>query len=263
MTLTGVWKNRYGSVMDLAHDARTGGVLGIYSSSTGSTGRYYVYGWAAKQPPLPTLGAATCLCIYWRSISGGEPDPSWHWVSGLGGQLSVTDRGEQTLSLMHAMIATDTFPGVAEPGIYLDKLLYSRVDVPSSLQTMPDHLNAIAEDALNGDWACCDEPNVGMTLQVANSKFGITRGTLAIDGNKYEANGFTDTYAASASLKKQSFCLTSHDARCKALTLAGSLDFESGILEVTVFENSGTENENTYLTTTTRSLRFRLSRESN
>jgi saccharopepsin len=123
MSFTGQWENNYGSVMKLVQ-AVDGTISGSYSSTTGSSGTYYVLGYANPADPTAALGQAAALSIYWRPYAGaGQPDASWHWVSGLDGQMSIAKDGTVSLILLHALVATCDLTDVATTGTYLDKLV--------------------------------------------------------------------------------------------------------------------------------------------
>ena len=123
MSFTGKWINSYNSVMTLTQ-ALDGTISGSYSSITGSSGSYYVLGYANPADATPALGQAAALSIYWKSYAGGIGDPSWHWVSGLSGQMTLASDASPSLVLLHAMVATCDFPGLATAGTYPDKLVY-------------------------------------------------------------------------------------------------------------------------------------------
>lgn len=86
MSIAGVWVNAYGSKMDLGL-LNNNLVMGTYQSSTGSTGTYRVIGLQQTADPTPQTGQAVALAIEWHSVVAGPPDNSWHWVSGLSGEL--------------------------------------------------------------------------------------------------------------------------------------------------------------------------------
>src|SRR5690606_17229471 len=124
MSFTGVWENGYGSTMTL-HQAADGTINGNYQSSTGSTGTYHVSGFASTLEPSQAEGQAAALSIFWRPVDPEPADPSWHWVSGLGGQLTIED-GVPTICLLHALVATVAFTEQEIPaGTWLDKLIYT------------------------------------------------------------------------------------------------------------------------------------------
>jgi hypothetical protein len=55
MTLAGVWKNEYGSIMTLKL-AEPNMLTGTYQSSTGSSGTYRVIGYETDAEPTPNSG---------------------------------------------------------------------------------------------------------------------------------------------------------------------------------------------------------------
>ncbi len=261
MSLTGTWENSYGSIMTLHQSPTTGAILGNYKSSTGSTGTYYVVGFADPTDPTSERGQSAALSIYWRSIDGGTGDPSWHWVSGLSGQL-IPMNGVNTLYLMHAMVATDDFPDVASIGTYIDKLIY----VPASQDIgapRPQFTDApkddMTGDPIEGTWTCRQEPSLQLALQVADTPYGLVNGTLSNPSGVYNVTGFTDITAVSGGLQLQALSLSTFDSDGGSQTctaLAGSLDFATGALTLTVFRSQGTSDKTLYVQTTIQELSF-------
>lgn len=259
MSLTGVWQNSYGSVMSLTQ-RDDGFVSGQYSSSTGSTGTYYVLGWAAPGAPTAALGEAVSLTIFWRSIDPGTPDPSWHWVSGLGGQLQTGPDGP-TLTLLHALVATDDFPGLAPPGRYLDKLVY----LPKSGATIaaPVGLPAAASksdgDPLSGSWICEQDASVGLQLEVINLEYGVVSGSLNRAVGSLAVYGFTDSYAEQDGLPLEGVALAvAFDAASGvSQCLAGWREGATDRLLFTVFDSRGTASDAGYVQTAGSALSFR------
>ena len=249
MSLTGVWSNSYGSVMNLSQFA--GGLIaGTYSSSTGSTGKYYVAGMAGPSDPTPSLGQSAALSIYWRSYTGGQGDPSWHWVSGLSGQLN-TSGSQPTLYLMHAMVATDNFPNVANVGTYIDKLIYT----PKQGETDSSIKDALSEgangtDPISGVWVCNEEPGTIMQLSVSGPSTGYVTGDLACAAGRYVLVGFTDVDAQSGGIARQGLSVSVGvgDAGV-CMSMAGSLDFSTGVMTLTVYASRGTSADTIYTQT--------------
>ena len=259
MSLTGTWQNSYGSVMSLTQFA-DGLVSGQYSSSTGSTGRYWVVGCADTTEPTAAKGQAVSLTIFWRSIDPGTPDPSWHWVSGLGGQL-VIDNGVPSLILLHALVATDDFPGLAPPGTWLDKLVYlPKTDVDAaSAAALPTERHKASGDPLDGHWICEQDASLSLQLSVTDARIGLVEGSLLRPIGTSTVIGFTDGYAASDSLPLQGVALAVavDPATGRAQCLAGRLDRARDRLEFTVFDSRGTAADASYVQTAVGALSFR------
>lgn len=261
MSVTGVWKNSYGSVMNLT-EGYGGWVSGQYSSTTGSSGIYGVVGWAGLNSPTSSLGQSLALSIYWRALPGtGTEDPSWHWVSGLSGQI-VTKSGINTMYLMHAMVASDAFPDFCDAGTYLDKLTY----LPDTSNVEEEELiipkfdlksNAkSASDPMDGTWVCREDSSIVMTMAVQDPKYGNISGIIALpDGGGVDVTGFTDTYAVQNGITLQSlsicaFRLCENNTMKQCISMAGVLDINSEILTLTTFTSQGTSSDEAYLQTT-------------
>ncbi|MGQ9371900.1 avidin/streptavidin family protein, partial [Azospirillum sp. A39] len=246
------WINEYGSVMELLQDG-DGGIVGLYRSSTGSTGTYLVVGWAVGPAPSAQQGQPVALAIDWRSLDGGGGDPSWHWVSGLGGQrLAGTGGQPDTMPLNHALVATTDFPGLAGPGTYIDKLLYRAQPAPTGVP-LPDLAGdgvSGAGDPVDGLWSCRERPGLGLDIRVTDARYGLVEGRLTGTGGDRPVRGLTDTRATADGLAKQGLTLTAPlGASGPALSLAGSLRLADGVVTVTEMTSQGTSPGNAYLQT--------------
>ncbi len=87
LSVSGVWENEFGSTLEIGPLAADGTFSGRYGSHTGASGVYPVVGVADPQPEGDSV--AVSFAVSWRSLEG-EPDPSWHWVSGFTGLLQLT-----------------------------------------------------------------------------------------------------------------------------------------------------------------------------
>lgn len=261
MSLSGTWKNSYGSIMTLQQSV-SGHVSGTYKSSTGSSGTYYVVGFADPADPTTALGESVALSIYWRSIDGGKGDPSWHWVSGLAGQFNIGG-AEPTLYLMHAMVATDAFPGLASVGTYIDKLIYMPVageDLPVTelSSDLPDSQDVSQSDPISGTWVSQERGTTTvLRLSVVQPDIGYLVGQLLTASAAYTVVGFTDTYATEDGIPLQSLSVSLYrDDSGLCQSLAGSLDFSDGVLTLTVFTSQGTAADAIYVEAKVSELRF-------
>lgn len=274
MSLTGKWINSYGSLMTL-FQSQQGSVIGEYVSTTGSSGKYCVRGWAGSMGPSAQAGQPAALSIYWRSITGGQGDPSWHWVSGLAGQLLPSQGSSKpTLSLMHAMVVTEEFPAVANIGTYIDKLTYTlRANPPSSaeLQRLSslrrDDPFMSAQDLTNlkvnpvvGRWVC-DRNGAELTLQFdPHLPYpGAINGGLALRSSAGNpVSGFTDIYAQQRDLSLRAVAATSLDLKSgNCVSLAGSLDTVSNLMTLSVYTANATAPDASYMQATVDVWTFR------
>lgn len=266
MGITGTWVNSYGSSMILAQDATTGAISGTYQSSTGSTGVYNVLGYALPGFATPALGEAFALSIFWLSTAGGPSDPSWHWVSGLGGQAVSAGTSSQTLNLIHCLVATDAFPDLAQPGSYVDKLVYESTPIASSTGIAASLARpalrkamSVMPNPINGSWVCGAAPGIVLVLSLVDQDTGQVAGSLTYGGSTYTLNGFTDCNAVSDKIPLQGLAVTAALAdQNMVISLSGSLEFSSGQLTLTQLLNQGTANTATYVQTTVDQLVFTL-----
>ncbi|PTS79932.1 hypothetical protein DBR17_11380 [Sphingomonas sp. HMWF008] len=253
MSLAGIWENEYGSRMTLSL-ADSNLIVGKYESTTGSTGEYRVVGYQASGEPTPSGGQPCALAIDWHSVVAGPPDNSWHWVSGLSGQLSIQASGEQ-LVLSHAMVASVAFPGLAQAGTYIDKLIYTRVGAQGEIAGDPLPAGEVlADNPLVGSWYAPDRTAllIQSVVPYADNAFGYVFGKLIWNGGPSLLYGVTDINAASAGLGLQSVSIVGlpSDAGGPAVSLAGTLDLSRGVLSLLNQNSSSTAPDATYVETT-------------
>jgi hypothetical protein len=251
MSFTGQWINSYNSVMTLTQ-AADGAISGSYTSTTGSSGEYYILGYANPTDGTPALGQSVALAIYWKSYGGGSGDPSWHWVSGLSGQMTLVPCAQPTLVLMHAMVASCDFPGLAVAGTYIDKLVYLPYTGADSAAAQPAVAPVGSGDPVSGAWVCAN-PSVTLSLQVVPGVPGQLSGSMTISGHlASKVQGFTDIDAVTDKLNLQAVALTAFDSTSgQCVSLAGSVNRTTGQLTLTDLTSSGTAPDSTYLQTTT------------
>ncbi|GAB2597535.1 avidin/streptavidin family protein [Nitrincola alkalisediminis] len=91
VSISGVWVNEFGSVMEIGPLEADGTFRGQYRSDTGATGVYPVMGVADPDPVGNSIAIA--FTVNWRSLEG-PPDPSWHWVSAFSGLMQIQDGAE-------------------------------------------------------------------------------------------------------------------------------------------------------------------------
>jgi hypothetical protein len=260
MTAAGVWQNEYGSQMTLS-EVNPNLVVGKYSSTTGSTGEYYVVGWQTNAEPTVAAGQPVCLAIDWHSIVAGPADNSWHWTSALSGQINIVNGAEQ-LVLAHAMIASCDFPGLCVAGNYIDKLIYSRIshEAPAPLPLPSAETGGDAAPSLVGTWQGSDG-TVFMIQSVqpyTGNAFGFITGKMTWNGGPSMIYGVTDINAASAGLGLQSVTIVGlpSDAGGPALAYGGTLDLNSGLMTLVELSSTATPNSATYVQTTVGQIMF-------
>ena len=250
------WKNaQYGSVMTL-QQTPSGEIFGVYRSHTGSTGQYAILGYGDPLESSADTGRSMSIAIYWRSLAGGDADESWHWVSGLSGQLTVSGAennapGTPCLELTHAMVATCDFPGLATAGTYVDKLLYEPTDSGGLLYPMADW-STIVDCPINGRWAS----GQGQVLELRCNDLmtGAVSGSLRMGVAEYALQGFTDTFAEPGKLALQGLTLSvmipaAGTSATRCISFAGSLDLNARRLVLTELASQGTQAGSGYLAT--------------
>lgn len=261
MSLAGVWKNAYGSTISLSL-ASPNLITGTYQSSTGSTGTYEVIGYQTSADPTSTAGQAAALAIDWHSVEPGPPDESWHWVSGLSGQLSLQNGAEQ-LVLAHSLVASSDFQGLAAAGTYIDKLIYQRVSTTPAQQAAPAPAAGVAAgtaDPLVGSWLAMDgtELLISSIVPYPGNAFGWIFGKLIWNSSPSLVYGVTDINARSGGLTKQSVSIVGLPSGQggPAVSLSGTLDLGSGILTMLELQSRSTAPGSSYLQTLASSREF-------
>ncbi len=259
MSLAGVWKNSYGSTMSLRLESPNL-ITGTYKSSTGSVGTYEVVGYQTTADPTSGAGQAAALAIDWHSVEQGPPDNSWHWVSGLSGQLGIHNGVEQ-LVLSHALVASIDFPGLAVAGTYVDKLIYQRISEASEMSPAPAPVKGPAVravDPLVGSWLATDGTAllVSSVVPYPGDAFGWVMGKLVWNGGSSPLYGMTDINALGGGLQRQSVSIVGlpGGAGGPAVSLSGTLDLGSGTLSLLSLRSQSTAPGNSYLQTLVSSL---------
>lgn len=119
--ITGVWQNEFGSLMNIeAVDASSGIFSGIYSSSTGATGKYIFVGMTDVNPDPSVNSQTLSFSISWRDI-GGDPTDA-HWMSAFSGQLQIIN-GEKVITTTY-LLQQDTDPSNNWGSTIIDKSTY-------------------------------------------------------------------------------------------------------------------------------------------
>ena len=255
MSVSGNWVNSYGSVMYLSQDP-SGFVSGVYTSTTGSSGAYWVAGFAS-QTAAGSTGEPLAFSILWRSFTGGTPDPSWHYVSGMSGQMLASP---PSLIMIHDMVATDPFPALgAQIGNYFDKLIYAPYDGPqkSPGQWPPPFTPPSKPDPVDGTWTCVQDASIAFSITVQDQDSGFVVGSLKTPNGVCDVVGFTDTGAGPAGLNLQGLTLSALLPRGDAVVaIAGSLDLAARTLSMQWMQSNGTAADTTYLQTSVEGLNF-------
>jgi saccharopepsin len=251
----GSWQNQYGSVLTLAA-SENDSLYGIYTSSTGSTGAYYVVGFGSTDTATQSQGVGVALSILWRSYEQGKPDPSWHWVSGFGGQLIVESSGVSNIILNHDLVATVDFPGVGNVGSYIDKLVYAPAQGHTTSEVRAFEKNGeIVNDPINGTWVC-QTPQLAMnlSLQVVDDSSGFMSGEMELDGNFYPVLGFADNNASSEGLNLEGVALAASLGNGTYMAFSGWLDIQRNEVVLLQQTSQGTAADLQYMQTSVQTI---------
>jgi hypothetical protein len=257
VNVNGSWVNVFGSVVTLLQ-LDGGGVIGMYTSTTGASGSYWVVGFTDPNPPTNGNGQSLAFSILWRSFDGGTPDPSWHYVSGFSGQMIVRD-GTPSLIMIHDLVATAIDPGVVDIiGSYPDKLTYAPYTPAGTPLTWPPPFQPpISGDPVDGTWICIQDPDISFFINVHDEISGSLTGTLNTTTGSVLLTGFTDTGAGNASLTLQGLTIAAllPDGHM-VVAVAGYLNLATNSLTMSWFESNGTAANSTYTQTRLRGLDF-------
>ncbi|TFY89074.1 peptidase A1 pepsin [Pseudomonas kairouanensis] len=253
--IAGTWTNDYGSIMTLEVCGQH--ISGRYQSSTGSTGHYSVTGCLSGAAASRARNQPLALAIQWHDLGDSAPDPSWNWVSGMSGQLRVTDQGD-VLTLSHLLVASSDFPQLAQRGTYIDKLVYRRVEKQSLLASGADSRPVPIENTLTGKWIASDGCSLVLAVWSDSARrVGAVRGTFTCAGTSCELTGFTDINTVGSRLKLQSVSLTfSTTEPASASAVCGVLDLTDDNLNLMVLASAAVAPANGYLATQISSMRF-------
>jgi len=249
----GAWQNQYGSVLTLVSDGEA--LFGTYISSTGSTGAYYVVGFGSTDAATQSHGIGVALSILWHPYEQVKPDPSWHWVSGFGGQLIGDSTGAPNIILNHDLVATDNFPSAGNVGSYIDKLVYT----PSIKSTLPKKFNQTKTpiaDPINGTWQCT-MPQTGpiLTLQMFDADSGFISGNMMLnDGGVYPLMGFADSNAKSQELSLEGVACTVSLGNGVYIAFSGWLDLTQNQLVLLQQISQGTAARVQYMQTSLQTI---------
>ncbi|WP_432453347.1 avidin/streptavidin family protein [Agarivorans sp. QJM3NY_29] len=237
--IDGMWQNSYGSQMRLSVQ-KDGLLLGDYSSTTGSSGRYLMIGYVSGHEPNPSLGQGVVLSIYWRSVERSAPDASWHWVSTYCGQLQAN----QQMEVINSLVASTQFEQIIV-GDYIDKLGFHKVESNVNLQPFELSIKGEHPDLMNGTWS---DPSNSLSIQLAvtNPELGIVSGSASFQQQCFPIYGFTDTHRADLDLQSLSISgLIPNDKQ--PISISGTLDVVSQQLNVSAWLGNGTAPEESYL----------------
>jgi hypothetical protein len=247
--------NSFGSVTWLTQ-SQSGAVSGTYASTTGASGAYWVVGFADPSPQSG-MGQALALSISWLSFQGGDPNASWHYVSGMCGQAILLQDIPPTLILMHDMVASIPMKDVvATAGSYLDKLLFIPYQGGTAApgQWPPPFIAPPSPQPVAGNWKCVQDPATTLQINFVDQKSGYVDGTMTSSAGTSPLVGFADPN--SFNLPAQALALSTMWPGGTVATLSGSLDFKSQQLTLMQMTSVGTLPANTWLQTMADGLNF-------
>ncbi|MCG9652880.1 pepsin-like aspartic protease [Vibrio vulnificus] len=195
---TGRWVNSYGSQMDLTCNDK-GELFGSYSSTTGASGRYLVYG-STTTEKHEGKGSPLVLSITWLPCDQTVGNESWHWVSTYCGQLNANNSNQ--MSVINSLVATCSYEG-SERGDFIDRLGFEKISgyVPlEQHQHLGEVFNGnypIQENDINGHWYS-ELSKISISITLKDSQTGLSFALFKQGDDSCRMKGFVDVYDASA-----------------------------------------------------------------
>ncbi|OEK00612.1 hypothetical protein BFP97_03425 [Roseivirga sp. 4D4] len=239
--LVGSWKNSYGSLMKISSQSESGFISGTYSSTTGASGTYALVGYA----PVGISGNyPVSISIYWRSLDGGQSNPTWNWVSQMSGQvLTDSTSGTTEIELLHGMVASTPYSavGVPEPGVYTETLVFTPYD--SSENRKESTALIESNDSLAGNWVNKNSAAQLQSLQLTVDQFSVT-GLLQSTSSTNNLAGLYDYTATQDMLLSVS--LTALLDNESSVSLGGFLNQSLNELTLLTYKSHGTTYGNKY-----------------
>jgi len=236
--ITKTWTNPYNSKMSLSSAGFGGALLsGQYASTAGASGVYQVYGFIDPSAPAVQKGdpgVPVGLILNWRSIQqGGKPDPSWNYVSGMGGQLICNAAGDVVINVNHALIASNPLPpAVNDAGFYVDRLEYDAAQTQDSDATDQDAMQDPPADlATQGTVVYVDtqDPTTKLVMMEQPSAAAFWA-AIELGGTDAILVGTCNTGYTSALGPYQSIAFCGISSATQAISLSGWLDHSTNTL---------------------------------
>lgn len=248
--LAGTWENQYGSTVQL-QQLQSGVFIGVYMSSTGSSGKYLVIGTA---PSDSTGNIPVSLSVYWKSLAGGPSDPTWDWVSVMCGELQNDATNGPQLELLHGMVASTPFEAIQVfgPGVFTETLIFTPVAQGSDeLQNVKDIFDkkVAANDSLSGLWSNVDTTSRFEVLELQSyTPAPLVDGTMMGDNNSFDIAGVTDVDSSPSMLQTVAFTgmYKDENGQRSAVTFGGFFDPVAGQLELICYKAIGAAFGNRY-----------------
>lgn len=241
-SIVGSWINGYGSKLSITSVSEEGIITGTYHSSTGSTGVYPVMGFA---PDGDVTQGPIAISIYWRSMAGGDADPTWNWVSMMNGQF-IAD-GSGNIQFLHSMIASSSYTAIEvyQPGQYTESLVFTPYDTLFE----PETPTFESEVNINGNWVNSAYDATVPFMDLTGEGCLVTGMAGLADGTTIDIVGVYDCMAPDDQLVSISMCgvMTTEQGNLATLTMGGFMDLSRAKITLNNFEAIATKPENKYV----------------
>lgn len=253
MSVVGMWRNEYGSVLDIRAHGPEGQVSGVYTSDTGASGTYLMNGWS---PVAPTAAGNLpfAACVFWKPTDGTEPDPSWNWVSAMAGVLFFdAPSGPPRIQMLHGLVASTPLEAVMieRSGVYAETLTFQRLErsgkmpVPAAGPGGGRAAGAVAHLILtNRDRA---SPFGDIRLDIHPD--GRAEATMSLPGRLASARGFADPSPVNHLRSLALSALIGSEGE-RSVALGGFIDFRGGLATLQVMEAGAVTFANKYTAVT-------------
>lgn len=253
--IIGSWVNSYNSVLTIeSHSQETGIFKGIYSSSTGASGKYAVIGFSPYAGNfLETQNIPISLTIYWKKLSGGKITPDQEWTSTMSGLLLKDKSGNLRLQMLHSLNASIPLKAVEidQIGRYTETLIF----LPKTTDLIEEDEIVVIEEMkienqipeidinlLTGKWTANDFESILEILNV-DLQTGSVIGTYQNNLGTVPLSGYT-TIFPSGENQSVSLSLMSVDGKfCYGM---GGFLFKGGNLELLMYKAKAVKSTNNF-----------------
>jgi hypothetical protein len=248
MSVIGMWRNEYGSVLDIHAHGPEGQVSGVYTSDTGASGTYPMSGWSPVGPKAAD-NRPFAACVFWKPTDGSEPDPSWNWVSVMAGVLFFdAPSSPPRIQMLHGLVASTPLEAVMieRSGVYAETLTFQHLDRSGKTPTPTAALNAGSVGAVT---------HLILTNRDTASRFGDIRldihpngraeATMCLSGRLTSAQGFADPRPANH-LRSLALSALNGAAGERSIALGGFIDLRGGLATLQVMEAAAVTFANKY-----------------
>ena len=247
VVLIGQWENSYDSLMTINYHLPNGLFTGTYSSTTGASGKYLLVGYAPKNA---SGNYPVSLAIYWRSIEGGESNPTWNWVSIMSGQMITDDKSTSPhMELLHGMVASTDYSDISihSPGVYTETLIFQQKEGKPTFPPSLEEGESIIHE-LNSNWRNADSSSFFQSLSLNTFDTAFIEGKIDTPTGAFDIAGLYDIDATSSILESVALSglITYSNNIESTISLGGWLSEDRNELRLIVYKSIAVPNSSKY-----------------